>query len=253
MHGVRNNRIAHNSVRHAAGFGIGLLNWDDSTINVSNIIEYNLIQDSALTADDSGAIYILGRSGVDTETVVAGNIIDGVGGGGRHGIGIYLDDSTSGVTVTHNLVRRMSADAVEIHGGSNNLIENNVLDVSQGGVSAVLFQKAPDDTDPKGDQSGNSVVHNVILNERQHPNPFVWFNGGTPMISQNMYGNATGIVILPASPVGDDAPLVLPPEFARGASTCDYTDVEAEAGREIDFIPISISAVGPRPDPWSPK
>ncbi len=69
LHGVRDNRIKHNLIQDSAGFGIRILNWDDATINVANVIEDNVPRDTALTTTDSGAIYVLGGSGVDTEAV----------------------------------------------------------------------------------------------------------------------------------------------------------------------------------------
>lgn len=245
LHGTRFNRITHNLIQNAAGFGIGVLNWDESTVNVGNVVEYNLIRDTALTAEDSGAIYVLGRSGVDTQIVIAGNVVDGVGSGGEHDVGIYLDDSTNGAVVTRNLVRRVGSYAVQIHGGSDNLIENNVLDLGEGRPAAVLFQAAPADTNPLNAQTGNAVVRNVILSANKDPRLFDWIDGGTPHIANNLYANAMGAIARQVAPVADDQPVTADPGIARDGARDHYAAAQAAATR-IGFRPIDLSAVGPR-------
>jgi parallel beta-helix repeat protein len=253
VHGAHNNRVSHNLVRNTAGFGIAISNWDDSTINIGNVVEYNLLQATTLTASDSGAIYVLGRSSVDTQTVIAGNVIDGVGAPGRHNVGIYLDDSTGGAIVTGNLVRRIGSDAVQIHGGSDNIIDSNLLDLSEGGPSAVLFQRAPADTNPTSQQTGNVVERNVIILADENAKLFVSIDGGSPRISGNLYASLSGQVALSPPPVGDLRPALAAPEAAQDASRGDYTAAQV-AGAAIGFKPIDISAAGPRTSqselPW---
>ena len=246
LHGVSNNRIAHNLIRHTAGFGIGVSNWDEATRNVANVIEYNRLQATVMASEDSGAIYILGRSGADTQTVIAGNVIDGVGNAGRHNVGIYLDDSTGGAVVTRNLVRGVGADAVQIHGGSDNIIDNNILDISASGTAAVLFQKAPDDTFPTGDQSGNRVERNVIVTGGQHPTLFAWIDGGAPHIADNLYADAAGEIVLPAASVEDVAPRFAQAAAALAAMAGDYSQVQSAGVAAIGFTPIDLSLSGPR-------
>ena len=87
LHGTRHNRITHNLIENCMGFGIGVSNWDDATINVSTSVIFNIVRNTAISADDSGAIYILGRGGIDTRLVIAGNIVDGVGRSGGRAVG----------------------------------------------------------------------------------------------------------------------------------------------------------------------
>ncbi len=284
LHGVSGNRIAHNLIRDTAGFGIGVSNWDAATVNVANVVEYNVLQDTARTAEDSGAIYVLGRSGADTGIVIAGNVVDGVGAGpggvrggvpggvraenvgagdggsgaGRHSVGIYLDDSTNGALVTRNLVRRVGSDAVQIHGGSDNRVENNLIDLGAGRPAAVLFQAAPADTNPLNAQTGNAVLRNVIVSSNADPKVFVWFDGGSPRIAGNLYANATGPMPLPDAPVADPEPVLADPSvvpdgagtLGAGALGADargrYAAVQAAAQAAIGFRPIDPASAGPR-------
>jgi hypothetical protein len=245
IHGGHFNRIAHNLVQNASGFGIGVSNWDDSTLNVGNVVEFNLLRDTALTAQDSGAIYVLGRSGADTQIVIAGNVIDGAGTGGEHVVGIYLDDSTNGAVVTHNLVRRAGSYAVQIHGGSDNLVVNNLMDLGDGHTAAVLFQAAPADTNPLNTQTGNEVVRNVILSASKDPVLFDWIDGGTPYIANNLYANSAGDVRLPVAPVADVQPVIGDPSIVRDAER-DHYEAAQTAAAGIGFVAVDFSAIGPR-------
>lgn len=247
LHGVSHNRIARNLIQNTAGFGIGVSNWDAATVNIGNIVEFNVLRNTALTAEDSGAIYVLGRSGADTQIVIAGNVIDGVGTGaaGRHNVGIYLDDSTNGAFVTRNLVRRPGSDAVQIHGGSDNLIENNLLDLGEARPAAVLFQAAPLDTNPLNAQTGNVVVRNVILSANPDPKLFVWLDGGNPLVAGNLYANAAGAA-MPLEIITDTRPVVGDPTIARNGARDHYAAAQSVAAAMIGFRPIDLSIAGPR-------
>lgn len=246
LHGTRDNRITHNTIQQTAGFGIAVSNWDDATINLGNIIEYNLLRRTVLNSTDSGAIYVLGRSGVDTGIVIAGNVIDGFGSSGNHNVGIYLDDSTSGAMVVGNLVRAIGSDAVQIHGGQDNLVENNLFDLGTERPSAVLFQAAPADTNPLNRQTGNTVSRNVVLSLNASPRPFVWYNGGTPAISGNFYVSPAGAVMSNKPAAVDQHPQLGEAQLLPSPSQPEYAAVQIAAERAIGFRPIDLAAAGVR-------
>ena len=187
LHAVSGNLISGNHVLHSAGMGIGIENWDDTTINSGNAVTGNVIIDSGRNSSDSGAIYTLGRSARDTRTIIAGNLIDGTGRSDRHAVGIYLDDSSSGVDVLNNLVRNIGSDAVEIHGGNDNLIRGNRIELGAGTPSAILFQAAPRDLSSPLEMSGNRIEENIISSRAAHPRLYVSYAGGVPEFSRNLY------------------------------------------------------------------
>ncbi len=95
-------------------------------------IENNLIYDVGQGwLSDMGGIYMLG---VQPRTVISGNVIHNVaadpGQGGYGGWGIYLDEGSSGMTVTKNLVYACGSDAYHLHYGADNRIENNIFALS---------------------------------------------------------------------------------------------------------------------------
>jgi len=134
--GVKNTLIAHNDIRHAARYGVSIKNWNPQTRNSDNTVEYNRIRDTARQTADAGAIETLGRSDIDTRTVIRFNDIRDTGGvatdaSGKwltryKGFGIYLDDLTNGVTVEGNALENTGMAAIFLHGGDGNRVRHNI-------------------------------------------------------------------------------------------------------------------------------
>jgi hypothetical protein len=95
---------------------------------VNNIIKDNHLKKIGTVLADSGAIYLWGVMGQGTNAVNH-NWVEDVGRPGGMYVGIYLDDQTDGVQVTHNLIER-AAYGMHIHGAPNDVIENNIVSSS---------------------------------------------------------------------------------------------------------------------------
>jgi parallel beta-helix repeat protein len=190
LHGVSNNTISHNLVENTAGSGINVSNWDSNTVNVGNQILDNIVKNTntSTQSTDSGAIYELGRSQVDTKSIISGNEIEGSGTAGNHVVGIYLDDYSDGVTVTNNIVSGVSMHDVQIHAGSNNTIQNNIFDLGSGTKSAVLLQSTSGSslTTPLP-MTNNNISGNIIASTSSNPIAFDNISGATPTINNNFY------------------------------------------------------------------
>jgi len=193
LHGANNNVISHNLVENTAGIGIGIENWDSNTINVGNSITNNIVQNTNTSSlsTDSGAIDELGRSQVDTKSVISGNYISGpntAASSGAHIVGIYLDDYTDGVQVTNNIVANTISNSVQIHGGSNVTVQNNIFDLGATGKSAILFQSTDAASTSTPLPMTNDVVkQNIIASSSSSPTAFDNYSGGTPTINNNFY------------------------------------------------------------------
>lgn len=116
--------VSENSISGAAY--IGIAPFQSST--VSN----NYIEGSCYLLDDCGAIYL---HGAGNNGLISGNIIRGAFGtdDGRpestyssHAVGIYLDDQSSGITVSGNTVAEADY-GIQLHNASNNSIVGNTL------------------------------------------------------------------------------------------------------------------------------
>ncbi len=123
------NRISHNLMHDLPRFGIG---WSGN----DHIIEYNEIRHCNLETADCGAIYCWQVDWTKRGTQIRYNYLhDIIGFGQENGKwtsphmnwGIYLDDGTCGTHVYGNIVARTILGGVHVHGGRDNVIENNIL------------------------------------------------------------------------------------------------------------------------------
>jgi hypothetical protein len=202
LHGVSHARILRNLVENTAGAGIGILNWDQATINVDNAISFNVVRRTNLIATDSGAIYTLGRSQRNTGLRIDHNLVDEARSAmpDPHVIGIYLDDESSGVLVSNNVIRDVQTHAVQIHGGHSNCIVDNVFDLSRT-KSGILFQAAPADQGAVAPMTDNEVVDNIFVAELDvQPPAFENLNGGKPRILGNLYRGASAGALTDTTP-----------------------------------------------------
>lgn len=134
--GINDTVIAYNDIDHSSRYGISIKTWNAATVSLNNSILYNRVRNTGEKTADSGAIELLGRSGLITNTRIEGNWIEHAGGiaststgawlHDHKGFGIYLDDLTSGVTVQDNFLKDTSWASVMIHGGHDNTVANNI-------------------------------------------------------------------------------------------------------------------------------
>ena len=134
IHSFSHSHLAYRPAVNAIGVGITI---EGNTIHDGphaaiilegndHVVAKNKISHVCLETDDVGAIYIGGNPTYRGNRIVD-NHIHTLGQVGRLGIvGIYLDDFTSGTTVTGNVLRAMPR-GIAIGGGRDNLIENNVV------------------------------------------------------------------------------------------------------------------------------
>ena len=116
-------RIAHNRFRFSSSSAMRLEGNDI-------LVEYNRVSHVVNESDDQGAIdmwYNPSYRGV----VIRFNRWSDISGGTRHGAaGVRLDDMISGVLVYGNIFERCGArdfGGVQIHGGKDNRVENNLF------------------------------------------------------------------------------------------------------------------------------
>lgn len=123
------NRISHNLIHDCPRFGIS---WG----GCDHVFEYNEIRHCDLETADCGAIYSWQVDWSKRGTQIRYNYLhDIIGFGWENGKwtsphmnwGVYLDDGTCGTTVYGNIVARTILGGVHVHGGRDNVIENNIL------------------------------------------------------------------------------------------------------------------------------
>ncbi len=261
--GVHDTVIAHNEFYNTSRYGVSLKDAGD-TPNTNNRIEYNrLIRTNTKTAD-TGAIEMLGRSAVNTKTVIRQNFIYDTGGlatdkNGKwleryQSSGVYLDDSTSGVVVSHNFMSRLGWSGVHVHGGDDVDISNNIalLDTKAG-----KFLKLQDWRDQKtGALERVSATRNVVYANRNIGPYWDYNRGGEPTIDRNVLHNVSKYKIkaMPEYGVvahaGDAASIISEPGF-RDARANDYRlATDSPAGQlGIENLEWQLMGAGPLAEP----
>lgn len=115
--------VAYNLLHDAPHQSIGLAGND-------HLFEYNEIHHSGQDSDDCGAFY-MGRNPSERGTVLRYNFWHHTGSERAHGsAAVYFDDGSGGQTVFGNVFYKAaggSFGAVFVHGGHDNLVENNIF------------------------------------------------------------------------------------------------------------------------------
>lgn len=271
-HGINNDVFQNNLIENTAGAGIGIEDFGQgTTLNSYNTITQNKIINTSTStiSTDDGAIYLLGRSDTDQHTTISMNFISNSGNvnSAAHVEGIYLDDNTSGINVTGNIVQGVQSDAVELHGGYNNHFTGNIFDLGTGTHTAALIQQ------PEADRpsflapglSNDSFSGNIIVSQQANPYyTYVYFDpqAVNVPITNNLYWDAkipagglpdtygvyfyasTPVGGLPTiSPVADSHAFVGDPKFAGGGS---YALGTGSAASLIGFTAIDQTKIGPQ-------
>ncbi len=237
--GADDNIISHNDISYSPRYGISIKNWDGATINTGNVIEYNRILHTVQESADAGAIEILGRSGIDTGMVVRGNWIEDVGGLAStssdtwlthaKSFGVYLDDLTGGVTVADNFMKNTNLAAVHIHGGDNNLVENNFSILGSNAQEFIRIGWNPKFGDA-GTPVNNVIVKNVIAGTLPLDDYHELLSANNPTIDHNLvynlptYGNAdvVGNPLFTDAYAGKYALLANSPALTMGIHDLDW-------------------------------
>lgn len=170
VYGSNDTRITGNDIRNSPRYGVSIKNWDSATVNTGTIVEYNRIWNTMLETADGGAIEMLGRSNIDTRTVIRGNDIRNVGGLASNAsgwleryksFGVYLDDMANGVTVQDNFIQNTGWASVFVHGGDSNRVTNNIAVLSNPRERFIRLEWSPN-AGTIGLLIDNSVTGNVI-------------------------------------------------------------------------------------------
>jgi hypothetical protein len=116
-------KLAHNLLHDGPHQAIGLGGND-------HIIEFNEIHHTGMETDDCGAFY-MGRNPSERGTILRHNFWHHIGSALTHGsCAVYFDDGSGGQRVVGNVFYQAAGGnfgAVFVHGGHDNVVENNVF------------------------------------------------------------------------------------------------------------------------------
>lgn len=190
-----------------------------------DIEDANLFINVGQAGTDFGPLYIYDAGGsgygnriTNNKVVVAGN-----GRTNNNIKGIYLDDNTSGVEVSGNIIVHPGQYGIQYHGGMNNNVHNNIFDLSNGAQLGLYQSLAGADTG----MGGNTFAHNIVYSSGEFA-PSLWrviLNPGGSLLSSrdNLYYSATNASI-PNTGVIDSHRILANPQFmSPGVSAYDYS------------------------------
>ena len=92
----------------------------------NHVIEYNEIYNVCMDTGDCGAIQAK-RTFDSYGCIIRYNFIHDIGGPGSWALGIYWDDGLSGQTAYGNIVANVTAHGMNVGGGRDNVVENNIF------------------------------------------------------------------------------------------------------------------------------
>lgn len=151
--------IRDNIVKGADYAGIIIDTHVRSDISRATIIG-NQVRDTCRRVHDCGAIYVNDRGRKSSNILIANNEVANFGPIAVGGRAIYIDDLASHVTVRRNRIAGPGRYAFQIHGGRNNIIEHNRVDMK--GVDTLL-RYIPRFDSKREEMTGNRFADNVVV------------------------------------------------------------------------------------------
>ncbi len=247
------NRIAHNEVHDItySGMSIGWTWSPDNNPCYNNVIEYNHVYRVMRNANDGAGIYTLGRQ---MGTIIKNNIFHDVFPYHHFGWGIYLDESSSYMTVINNIVYRTKSGGTMMHGGRYNHWENNIFVES---TDSQIFWN------PKNRYGyGNRYFRNIFFYSNPESylihiaGPWIWFHNEE--MDENLYycpgisAEEKRINNMPETPTfaewqkrGFDKNSIFADPMFTDPENDDYTlKPFSPAIGKLQFKPIDVSRVG---------
>ena len=243
---IPNTTVTDNAVSNlpTSGVMVALGNAGTGGNLTSLRIANNSVLSTCLVISDCGSIYVQDVSARPFNIVIDNNFVRDSGVPGHEARNIYLDDGTSGVTVSHNVSTGTFMWAFTIHGGSNNTISSNIVDLGPSNNRAILLYQSSTIANP---MTGNTVSGNVIVSGgaggryRGSTSGF----GAAPTIKNNAYFAYAGAPIHTGGLNGlngDASPVVVNPQLS-----C-WTYVLAGTS-PVYSAPVSFA---PLPRSWGP-
>lgn len=158
---VTHTRILNNVIRNTTGYGIGVWSLQTGDDITGTEVKNNVLLNTCITARDGAAIYTNERTLLSDSIYIENNFIRDYGQFENFVRAVYLDDHTSNTTVRGNIMAGTGRQPILVHGGYNNLITGNILDLGSTGKMAVLNYAIRG----TATMTGNRFVGNVILSQ----------------------------------------------------------------------------------------
>lgn len=225
--GTSSNQITHNLIKNCQGGGICITSGvNDPPIN-NNVIDRNMLIGVDTNVVDNGGLYLMDRTHNGLGNQITNNVVQGNGGSSHSDQtkAIYLDDQTSNVLVSGNILwGGVGQYGIQVHGGDHNTVQRNIF-VLAPGETLGLYQDDP--SVAEFGMTANRFSNNIVYYKSTSPNPqWRWGQGGTSMApptdTTNLYYSATGASIANGGNIVDSSPVFANPQF-QSASTGNFS------------------------------
>ena len=236
--------IADNSIHHHRYSGISIgWQWGYAPSYTSNIlVQGNYIHNTGQhILCDQGGIYTLG---IQPGTVITGNVIKNVFSYAIFMWGIYLDEGSSQIVVSNNIVYNTGWASFFQHYGANNTIINNVF-----ARASLNPSPHPDDDNPDGDihiglaenHTSITFTRNIVYDVFQGENHSAYKSNPntTVSFSNNVYYNPYGTPLLFGSQQmsfiewqktgQDNSSMIADPLFTGDVNQCDFFTIQLDS------------------------
>ncbi len=248
--------IGRSSYNEVSRCDIGDTNYSGMSVGWSwgysaSTAHHNIVADNHIhhcghrTLSDMGGIYTLG---VSPGTELRHNHIHDIYcyPAYSHASGVYLDEGSTNILVTDNIVHHCTSNGFLLHYGRENTIENNVFAFSQrNGVHRAREEE----------HISFFFRRNIVYEDHQDVLGGNWRNGNYVMDS-NLYWCTTGEPVLFRGRTleewramgNDENSLIADPRFVAPERD-DYRMEPGSPAEKIGFEPISMSWIGLYGDP----
>jgi parallel beta-helix repeat protein len=238
-HGSSNNTAAFNDIEYTARYGVSFKDFSAAEPGLNNAVLHNRIVHSNTAGGDTGAIEFLGRSNLAHGHRAEGNYIEDTGGlikeNGIGASGVYLDDLTNNTTVKGNFIKDTTWTDVMIHGGDNNVVENNFFILGPGEGASTVSNNG---NIPTGSvATGNIIQKNILYGEAPIDKPWHLNNTGVNTVDKNLLHNVAKV-----SP-SDTNSLAADPQFKNPAGG-DFTLAAISPAPSIGIVGLDWSHMG---------
>ena len=258
------NVITHNEIDHTyySSITVGWVWGYRPSVSTHNEISYNHIHDIGQgVLSDMGGIYMLG---VAPGTVVRNNLIHDLESWGYGGWGIYTDEGSTHVLVENNIVYNTKCPGFFQHYGKENIVRNNIFafgkeaQIGRGRVEEHIsffmerniYYWKDESAVLSGNWENKVYMHrpgkpsdNAIADSLTYKFDYNLYFNPEKTVSNVMFGKLT---FDQWQKNGQDKnSLYADPGFVNPEKG-DFTIGKNSPALKVGFIPIDMSAVGPR-------
>lgn len=165
---VPNLTVSHNIIHDVDGMGVRMDCYQSGDDISGFSATYNVLYNLNSVNEDVGAIYAyMGAcSATPLNALIADNYIRDYGTASNMGHGVYLDDDTSGVKITQNIITGHGETCFfAAHGGNNDNTTGNICDLSDGatGEQKIAEYQNSGDCTASSCMEDNYVQNNIII------------------------------------------------------------------------------------------